>query len=163
MTEDKKEKIETAMFAAGCFWGVEDVFMNIKGVKETSVGYSGGHTENPAYENVCSGNTGHAESVLVEYNPDEVSFEDLLRAFFASHNPTTKNRQGPDIGAQYRSAIFFLNPEQESVAKKIKEEFEKSGKFKDSIVTEITPASMFWKAEDYHQKYFQKTGRKVCH
>jgi peptide-methionine (S)-S-oxide reductase len=157
------DKLKKAMFAAGCFWGVEDIFMNVKGVKNTTVGYSGGHTENPTYKDVCGHTTGHAEVVLVEYDPKEVSYEKLLKVFFESHDPTTVNRQGPDVGSQYRSAIFFFTPEQESSAKRAKEEFQRSGKFKDPVVTEITPAGGFWRAEEYHQKYFQKTGLKTCH
>jgi peptide-methionine (S)-S-oxide reductase len=155
------EKTEKATFAAGCFWGVEAAFAEIDGVLETAVGYSGGHTENATYEQVCSGRTGHAEGVEVKFDPAEVSYEDLLDAFWELHDPTTLNRQGPDVGSQYRSAIFFHTPEQEQAA--IQSKARASGKFRKPIVTEITPASEFYRAEEYHQKYFQKHGGAACH
>jgi len=159
----KNKNLETATFAAGCFWGVEEAFRNLRGVKNTMVGYTGGRVASPSYEMVCSDRTGHAEAVQVKFNPKEVSFEKLLEVFWSSHDPTQLNRQGPDIGKQYRSAIFFHSKEQEQAAKKSKQELEKSGKLK-KIVTEIVPAGEFYKAEDYHQKYYLKRGLagKVC-
>ena len=154
--------MEKAIFAAGCFWGVESAFRQINGVKSTQVGYTGGSVENPSYELVCTGRTGHAEAVEVTYDPSEVSYERLLDTFWENHDPTTLNRQGPDIGAQYRSAIFFLTPEQERAAQASKEEMNRSGKFRREIVTEITPASEFYRAEDYHQQYFEKRGISHC-
>lgn len=149
-------KIEKATFAAGCFWGVEDAFMARKGVISTAVGYTGGHIKSPSYQDVCSDETGHAEAVMVEFDPSQISFEELARFFFSIHNPTTKNRQGPDFGSQYRSAIFYHNEEQRKMAEQVKEEMNQ--KFGGKIVTEIVPASEFWKAEEYHQKYHQKHG-----
>ncbi|MBN2086919.1 peptide-methionine (S)-S-oxide reductase MsrA [Candidatus Peregrinibacteria bacterium] len=157
------EKIEKATFAAGCFWGVQDAFDKLDGVISTTVGYSGGKTKNPTYEDVCSHTTGHAEATLVEYDSNKISYEELVNAFFNMHNPTTVNKQGPDIGDQYRSSIFFHTSEQEETAKKIKDELDKSGKWDNPIVTEIVPATEFYKAEEYHQKYFQKTGQSSCH
>ena len=161
MTAEMNEKTEKATFAAGCFWGVEAAFAEIDGVLETAVGYTGGHSENPKYKQVCNGDTGHAEAVEVRFNPAEVSYDDLLEAFWKMHDPTTLNRQGPDWGSQYRSAIFFHTPEQEraSLASKARA----AGKFRKPIVTEITPASEFYRAEEYHQKYFQKNGGAACH
>lgn len=147
-----------ATFGAGCFWGVEATFRKIPGVISTSVGYSGGNFENPTYKDVCSGKTGHAEVIQVEYDPSKVSYEDLLGVFWSVHDPTTPNRQGPDIGPQYRSVIFFHNPEQEAAAIASKEELQKSGRYKRPIVTEITPASKYYRAEDYHQGYLEKRG-----
>lgn len=152
-----------AIFAAGCFWGVEEAFRQLKGVTSTTVGYTGGTTKNPTYKDVCSHGTGHAEAVEVEFDPKQVSYEQLLNVFWQSHDPTTLNRQGPDVGSQYRSAIFFEDAEQEAVARKSKAELERSGLFKRPVVTEITPASQFWRAEDYHQQYFEKRGIKSCH
>lgn len=152
-----------AIFAAGCFWGVEEAFRQVKGVTSTTVGYTGGTTKNPSYKDVCAHTTGHAEAVEVEFDPKQVSYEQLLNVFWQSHDPTTLNRQGPDVGSQYRSAIFFEDAEQEAAARKSKTELEKSGPFKRPIVTEITPASEFWRAEDYHQQYFEKRGIKSCH
>jgi peptide-methionine (S)-S-oxide reductase len=152
-----------ATFGAGCFWGVEEEFRKIPGVLQTAVGYSGGKTDNPTYEDVCSDETGHAEVVEVEYDPAKVSYDRLLDVFWSGHNPTQLNRQGPDVGTQYRSAIFFHSPEQEAAAKASKERLEKSGRFARPIVTEITPASRFWRAEEYHQKYFEKRGGGSCH
>jgi peptide-methionine (S)-S-oxide reductase len=151
-----------ATFAAGCFWGVEAAFRQVEGVLETAVGYSGGRTENPTYESVCSGRTGHAETVEVEYDPAKVKYEQLLDVFWENHDPTTLNRQGPDVGEQYRSAIFFQTPEQEASARASKEKQEKSGRYKRPIVTEIAPASMFWRAEEYHQQYLEKRGLAHC-
>ena len=150
--------MEKATFAAGCFWGVEAAFRQVKGVVSTSVGYTGGSFDDPTYEDVCSGRTGHAETVEVEYDPSKVSYEELLTVFWDSHDPTTLNRQGPDVGTQYRSAIFFHTPEQGSAAIASKEKLQRSGRYKKPIVTEITPASQFYRAEDYHQQYFEKRG-----
>ncbi|MBI3991955.1 MAG: peptide-methionine (S)-S-oxide reductase MsrA [Candidatus Lambdaproteobacteria bacterium] len=148
--------MEKAIFAAGCFWGVEAAFRKIEGVKSAEVGYSGGKTEQPSYEQVCSGRTGHAEAVLVEYDPAQVSYEKLLEAFWGLHDPTTLNRQGPDVGTQYRSAVFATTPAQEAAAKKSKAAADASGRFRGRIVTEIAPAKPFYRAEDYHQRYFEK-------
>lgn len=153
---------EKAIFAAGCFWGVEAAFRRVKGVLNAAVGYTGGHTENPSYEDVCSDATGHAEAVLVEFDPDAVSYEDLLKVFWSIHDPTTPGRQGPDIGSQYRSAVFYLNDGQEKKARVYKEELDKAGKFRRPIVTEITRAGEFYKAEEYHQRYYEKRGIKGC-
>jgi peptide-methionine (S)-S-oxide reductase len=148
-----------ATFGAGCFWHVEALFRQAKGVKSTTVGYLGGSLKDPTYEDVCSGQTGHAEVVQVEYDPNMVSYDDLLTVFWNNHDPTTLNRQGPDVGDQYRSAIFFHDAEQEATAKISKEKLQNSDKFKGrKIVTEIIPASSFYKAEDYHQQYFEKCG-----
>jgi peptide-methionine (S)-S-oxide reductase len=154
------EFMEKAMFGAGCFWGVEAAFRQVKGVSSTAVGYSGGHYPNATYKDVCSGKTGHAEVVLVEYDPAQVSYDDLLRVFWENHDPTTMNRQGPDIGAQYRSAIYFFTPEQEAAAKASKEKAQT--RYRNKIVTEITPASEFYRAEDYHQQYLEKRGLAHC-
>ncbi len=150
--------MEKATFGAGCFWGVEATFRKVQGVVSTTVGYSGGTFENPTYKDVCSGETGHAEVVQLEYDPTKVSYEDLLDVFWRIHDPTTLNRQGPDVGTQYRSAIFFHTPEQAAVAIASKEKLQKSGHFTKPIVTEITPASEFYRAEDYHQRYLEKRG-----
>ena len=148
-----------ATFGAGCFWHVEALFLQVKGVKSTTVGYLGGSLRDPTYEDVCSGQTGHAEVVQVEYDPGVVSYDDLLTVFWNNHDATTLNRQGPDVGNQYRSAIFFHNAEQEATAKISKEKMQSSDKFKGrKIVTEIVLASKFYKAEDYHQQYFKKCG-----
>lgn len=147
-----------ATFGAGCFWHVEDLLRKTKGVKSTQVGYIGGKLANPTYEEVCTDRTGHAEAVQVEYDPNEITYDELLKVFWSNHDPTSLNRQGPDVGHQYRSAIFFHNEEQAQIALKSKESLEKSGKFHKPIVTEIAPAPEFYKAEDYHQKYFQKHG-----
>lgn len=154
---------EKAMFAAGCFWGVEEAFRKTPGVTKTTAGYSGGNIANPTYEEVCSDRTGHAEAVLVEFDPKQTSFKELVDLFWSIHNPTTLNRQGPDIGAQYRSAIFYMNPEQEKIAKDTKEKLERSGKYKTKIVTEITPAKEFYPAEEYHQQYIKKNNLGSCH
>jgi len=152
-----------AMFGAGCFWGVEAAFRRLKGVKSTAVGYAGGSLKNPTYHDVCTGTTGHAEVVQVEYDPAVTAYDDLLTVFWENHDPTTLNRQGPDVGTQYRSAIFFESPEQEAAAVASKERLEKSGRFKRPIVTQIEPATDFWKAEDYHQQYLEKRGLATCH
>jgi peptide-methionine (S)-S-oxide reductase len=152
-----------ATFAAGCFWGVEDTFRHLKGVTSAMVGYTGGTKRNPSYEDVCTGRTGHAEAVEVEFDPALVSYRELLAVFFESHDPTTPNRQGPDIGTQYRSAIFFHDAEQQAAALEAKTALEKAGKFKRPIVTEIVPRSEFYRAEEYHQQYFEKRGMKSCH
>jgi peptide-methionine (S)-S-oxide reductase len=154
---------EKATFGMGCFWGAEEAFRTIKGVTSTTVGYMGGTLANPTYEDVCTDKTGHAEIVQVEYDPSKVSYKELLDIFWENHDPTALNRQGPDLGTQYRSVIFFNNKEQEEEAKMSKEELERSKKFKKPIVTEITPASTFYKAEEYHQKYFMKKGFGSCH
>jgi peptide-methionine (S)-S-oxide reductase len=151
--------MEKATFGAGCFWGVEAAFRLVKGVKKTAVGYAGGTTRNPTYEEVCTDTTGHAEVVQVEYDPQEVTYERLLDVFWAEHDPTQLNRQGPDVGRQYRSVVFFHSPEQEKVARASKERLATSGRFKRPIVTEILPAPEFWRAEDYHQQYLEKRGR----
>ncbi|MDQ3303630.1 MAG: peptide-methionine (S)-S-oxide reductase MsrA [Actinomycetota bacterium] len=145
---------EKAIFGAGCFWGIEAEFRKVEGVVEATSGYSGGHTKDPSYGDVCSGATGHAEVVEVEYDPSKVSYEELLELFWENHDPTTPNRQGPDVGTQYRSVVFFLTPEQEAAALVSKEQAQ--SKFKNPIVTQIKPASEFYRAEDYHQRYFEK-------
>lgn len=149
---------EKAIFGAGCFWGVEVAFRAVKGVKGVTSGYSGGHVKNPSYRDVCTDKTGHAEVVQVEYDPLQVSYDELLDIFWNCHNPTTLNRQGPDVGKQYRSAIFFYTPEQESAARASKEKLEQSGRWRAPVVTEITPASDFYPAEEYHQRYLEKRG-----
>jgi peptide-methionine (S)-S-oxide reductase len=152
-----------ATFAAGCFWGVEATFRQLPGVTATRVGYTGGHTASPTYQEVCTDRTGHAEAVEVEYDPDKISYQQLLNVFWENHDPTTLNRQGPDWGTQYRSAIFFHTPEQENMAKASKEALEKTGRFRNQIVTQIVPASAFYQAEDYHQQYLEKRGLATCH
>ena len=150
---------EKATLAAGCFWGIEAAFSRIDGVVSTAVGYVGGTLENPTYENVCSGETGHAEAVQLQFDPAKVGYDRLLDLFWEIHDPTTLNRQGPDIGSQYRSAIFFHGPEQEATARASKERQVATGRFRNPIVTEIVPAATFWRAEAYHQRYFEKRGR----
>ncbi|HWF38369.1 MAG TPA: peptide-methionine (S)-S-oxide reductase MsrA [Candidatus Acidoferrales bacterium] len=152
-----------ATFAAGCFWGVEDAFRQLKGVISTTVGYTGGTKLNPTYKEVCSGATGHAEAVDVEFDPSQVSYLELLATFWKSHDPTTLNRQGPDIGTQYRSAIFFHDPEQEKEARDSKAVLEQQGVFRRPIVTQILPVGPFYPAEAYHQQYFEKQGIRSCH
>jgi peptide-methionine (S)-S-oxide reductase len=152
-----------ATFAAGCFWGVEDAFRRVEGVTSTTVGYTGGTAKNPSYKEVCTGRTGHAEAVEVEFDPAKVSYLQLLAVFWKSHDPTTPNRQGPDVGTQYRSAIFYHDAEQGEEARASKAVLEKDHVFKRPIVTEITPASEFYRAEDYHQQYFEKQGIRSCH
>lgn len=155
--------MEKATFGAGCFWGVEAAFRRLPGVISTSVGYTGGKLSNPTYDDVCSGNTGHAEAVEVIYDPARVSYEQLLQIFWENHDPTTLNRQGPDIGAQYRSAIFYHTPEQKAAAMAAKAQLEASGRYKRPLVTEITAASPYYLAEDYHQQYLEKRGLASCH
>lgn len=154
--------MEKATFAAGCFWGVEAAFRQVQGVKSTTVGYTGGSFENPTYRDVCSGRTGHAEAVEVEYDPSVVSYEELLNVFWENHDPTTLNRQGPDVGTQYRSAIFYHTPEQEAAARASKERLESGGRYRNRIVTEIKPATPFYRAEEYHQQYLEKRGLAHC-
>ncbi len=153
---------EKATFGAGCFWGVEETFRNLKGVLSTAVGYVGGTKENPTYENVCTDKTGHAEAVEVEFDPAQIGYDQLLDVFWSNHNPTTLNRQGPDIGTQYRSVIFYHSPEQQAAAKASKEKVENSRRFNRSVVTQIEPAPKFWRAEEYHQRYLQKRSRSRC-
>ncbi len=150
--------MEKATFGAGCFWGVEAAFRKLKGVQDVRSGYTGGTLEHPTYANVCSGTTGHAEVVEVQYDPSEVSYEELLDVFWNIHDPTQLNRQGPDIGEQYRSAIFFHTPKQEAAAQASKERLELSGGYKDPIATQVRPASDFYRAEEYHQRYLEKRG-----
>ena len=152
-----------ATFGAGCFWGVEAAYRQIPGVISTRVGYLGGTMENPTYRDVCSGRTGHAEVVEVTYDSERLTYEDMLTVFWDNHNPTTLNRQGPDIGTQYRSAIFYHDEEQKQAALASKEERENSGRYRSPIVTEITRASAFYEAEDYHQQYLEKRGLSSCH
>jgi len=161
MSENIKNA-EIATFAAGCFWGVEEKFRNVKGVIETMVGYTGGDFKNPTYEDVGTGKTGHAEAVQITYDPSVVSYKELLSIFWDIHDPTQENGQGPDIGSQYRSVIFFHSPEQEQEAHTSKEHLEKGSTYGKEVATEITPAKTFYRAEEYHQKYIQKTGRNVC-
>mgnify|MGYP002060049903 FL=1 len=156
-TENKK-----AVFAAGCFWGVESTFQQMEGVKTTTVGYIGGKVKNPSYELVCTGLTGHAEAVEVEYNPQVVSFETLLDTFFQLHDPTTMNRQGPDVGTQYRSAAYFSNNEEKKIIENKIDALNESGKFSSKVVTEIEAISEFYDAEDYHQDYYKKRGIDGC-
>jgi len=155
--------METATFAAGCFWGVEAAFRQVKGVVNTAVGYTGGRTEHPTYEQVCTHTTGHAEAVQVEYDPAQVSYEQLLDVFWTIHDPTTKDRQGPDVGSQYRSAVFTHTPQQQAAAEAFKATLERNKRFARPIVTEVTPAAAFWRAEDYHQRYAEKHGGVQCH
>ncbi len=155
--------LKTATFGAGCFWGVEETFKDIPGVKSTAVGYLGGTYDNPTYRDVCTGRTGHAEVLQLQYDPNEVSYEGLLDIFWKNHNPTTLNRQGPDVGTQYRSAIFFHTPQQEATAQESKQVMDRSGTFRNPIVTEISPASVFYPAEEYHQRYLEKRGMGACH
>ena len=156
-------KTETATFAAGCFWGVEEAFRKTKGVINTMVGYTGGKMKNPTYEGVCSDETGHAEAVQIEFYPKKVSYEKLLDIFWQNHDPTQLNRQGPDVGSQYRSAIFYHTEKQKKAALKSKEILDKSGKYSRPIATQILPAADFYKAEEYHQRYLEKKGLNVCH
>ncbi|MFH0778798.1 MAG: bifunctional methionine sulfoxide reductase B/A protein [Candidatus Eisenbacteria bacterium] len=157
-----KIRLQKATFAAGCFWGVEEAFRTLKGVASTKVGYTGGTLKNPSYEDVCSGKTGHAEAVEIVFHPSLISYEELLNHFWKIHDPTTPNRQGPDVGAQYRSAIFFHNREQEGAARASKEHLQESGAVKGAIVTEIVPATEFYYAEEYHQQYLKKRGSSTC-
>ncbi|WP_438970977.1 peptide-methionine (S)-S-oxide reductase MsrA [Methylophaga sp.] len=152
-----------ATFAAGCFWGVEARFRQINGVVDTRVGYTGGDTTNPDYKSVCTGQTGHAEAIEITYEPSVISFRQLVEAFWHMHNPTTLNRQGPDIGTQYRSAIFYHDDQQKQEAEMVKKELNQQEQFSGEIVTEITPATTFYPAEDYHQCYLEKRGQGSCH
>jgi peptide-methionine (S)-S-oxide reductase len=151
-----------ATLGAGCFWGVESAFRGLAGVTDTAVGYMGGTLANPSYQDVCTDRTGHAEVVQLEFDPAQISYEELLRTFFEIHDPTTLNRQGPDYGKQYRSVIFFHDESQEGAARKLKDELDHSGKFGRKIVTEIAPAATFWRGEEYHQRYFEKHGIAAC-
>ena len=155
--------MQKAIFGAGCFWGVELTFSKIEGVESTAVGYCGGSIPDPTYEIVCTGQSGHAEAVLVEFYPDKVSYNSLLDTFWSLHDPTTLNRQGPDIGTQYRSVIFFQDKDQAVVAKASRDKLQQSGRFKNDIVTEIVPAVEFYRAEEYHQKYLEARGLGNCH
>ena len=155
--------IEKATFGAGCFWGVEAAFAAIPGVTATAVGYEGGKLDKPTYKDVCTDQTGHAEVVELDFDPERVSYEKLLDAFFDLHDPTTLNRQGPDWGAQYRTVIFFHSPEQEATAKRVIEKLTAEQRFAKPIVTQVVSAETFWKAEEYHQKYLQKRGVASCH
>ncbi|NYB52295.1 MAG: peptide-methionine (S)-S-oxide reductase MsrA [Methanobacteriaceae archaeon] len=157
-----EKKLKKATFGAGCFWGVEDAFRKLEGVTHTQVGYSGGNFDHPSYQDVCSGVTGHAEVVEVTYDPEIISYSELLDLFWNIHDPTTLNRQGPDIGAQYRSVIFFHDSEQEKLARESKKRLEESKRYPRKIVTEILPSTKFWRAEEYHQQYLEKTGQKSC-
>lgn len=154
---------EQTIFAAGCFWGVEDYFHKLKGVTATEVGYTGGHTENPNYEQVCNKDTGHAEAVLVTFDSDIITFEELVTNFWKIHDPTTVNRQGPDIGEQYRSAIFYKSDKQKQIAERVMAELTKANKFSKPIVTEITASETWYRGEEYHQMYFEKRGGGACH
>jgi peptide-methionine (S)-S-oxide reductase len=154
---------ELATFGAGCFWGVEAAFRRLPGVTDVTVGYAGGHTANPTYKDVCTDETGHAEVVQVEFDPTKISYKQLLDAFWQLHDPTQLNRQGPDSGSQYRTAIFFHSPEQEAEAKASKAALDASGKFRRPIATEITPTGKFYRAEEYHQRYLEKRGAASCH
>jgi len=156
-------KQETATFGGGCFWGVEELYRQVDGVLSTAVGFMGGTVANPSYEDVCTGATGHAEVLQLVYDPAKVSYEELLKIFWENHNPTTLNQQGPDVGRQYRSVIFYHTPEQKALAEKSKEAQAQSGKWKKPIVTEIVLATTFWKAEEYHQQYLKKHGLGSCH
>jgi len=153
----------TASFAAGCFWGVEARFREVPGVADAVSGYMGGHAENPTYKQVCTGDTGHAETVQVTFDDDEVSYAALLDVFFDMHNPTTRNRQGPDVGSQYRSAVFWHDAGQKEAAERKIRELDASGKWPNPVVTEVTEAGTFWRAEEYHQRYFEKHGGGYCH
>jgi peptide-methionine (S)-S-oxide reductase len=153
---------QKATFGAGCFWGVEEIFRKLDGVMNTAVGYAGGAMENPTYEDVCTDETGHAEVVEVEFDPAKISYRQLLDVFWANHDPTTHNRQGPDVGRQYRSVIFYHSPEQKAEAEESKKALENAGRFKRPIVTEIEPAGTFYRAEDYHQRYLEKRGMSHC-
>jgi peptide-methionine (S)-S-oxide reductase len=159
--DDVPAGLERAAFAAGCFWGVEDVFREVPGVVDVVVGYEGGQTSEPTYEAVCTGRTGHAETALVTFDPTVVGYDALLEAFFRHHDPTTPNRQGPDVGTQYRSAVFTHGPVQERLAREALESY--AARFRRPIVTEVVPATTFWPAEAYHQGFTARTGRGACH
>lgn len=156
-------KKEEAIFGAGCFWGVQDYFDEVPGVVETEVGYIGGHVDNPTYEQVCSHTTGHAEATRVAYDPQKVTYKTLLKQFFRMHDPTQLNRQGPDVGDNYRSAIFYLNDGQKNAAEEMIKQLNASHTYKSSVVTTVEKAGKFWRAEEYHQKYVKKTGVGACH
>ncbi|MEY2486446.1 MAG: peptide-methionine (S)-S-oxide reductase [Verrucomicrobiota bacterium] len=153
---------QKATFGAGCFWGVEETFRNLKGVISTAVGYAGGKKDHPSYEDVCSDETGHAEVVEVEFDPAQIDYNSLLDVFWSSHNPTTLNRQGPDVGTQYRSVIFYHSPEQKAAAEASKQTVDKSGRFPRPVVTQVESAPKFWRAEEYHQQYLNKRGQTHC-
>lgn len=159
---DSQLPTEKATFAAGCFWGVEQLFQKTTGVMSTRVGYIGGHTQNPSYKDVCTDQTGHAEAVEIIFDPQQISYAQLLDIFWDNHNPTTLNQQGPDFGSQYRSAVFYHTPEQAEIAKNKKQALEQSQRFKQPIVTEIVPATVFFPAEEYHQNYLNKRGQSGC-
>lgn len=163
MSDSEVKMSQTASFAAGCFWGAEEIFRRAQGVKDTAVGYMGGTTERPTYEQVCADETGHAETVQVTFDPKAVSYDELLKIFWENHDPTQVNRQGPDVGTQYRSVIFYHSPEQKAAAEKSMTELEASGKFVKPIATVIVPAATFWRAEEYHQRYLEKKGLGTCH
>ncbi len=154
--------MKKATFGAGCFWGVEDAFRKVRGVKSTVVGYMGGTLKNPTYKDVCTDKTGHAEVVQLEYDSSVVTYEDLLEVFWEIHDPTTLNRQGPDVGIQYRSVIFYHDEQQKAKAIAAKEKLQNSGRYKNEIVTEISPALTFYRAEEYHQQYYKKHGSRSC-
>lgn len=155
--------MEKAIFAAGCFWGVESAFRTVDGVVDAQVGYTGGGTEAPTYKQVCTGRTGHAEAIEITFDPTVISYKELVDLFWRVHDPTQKNRQGWDVGTQYRSAIFFQTLEQKEIAEQSKASLEASGKWRKPIATEIVPADTFWRAEEYHQRYFEKNGGPACH
>jgi peptide-methionine (S)-S-oxide reductase len=155
--------MKKATFGAGCFWGVEEAFRRVPGVVEAAVGYEGGALDHPSYQDVCTDTTGHAEVVEVEYDPEKVSYGQLLDVFWSSHDPTTLNRQGPDVGTQYRSVIFYHDDDQKAEAEASRARIAAGGRFRRPIVTEVVPASTFWRAEEYHQKYLAKRGRSSCH
>lgn len=161
--QDQENKNQTAYFGAGCFWGVEEEFSNLPGVIKTETGYAGGHTENPTYEQVCSDKTGHAEVVKVVFDPEQISYKELLQKFWKMHDPTLVNRQGPDVGSQYRSIILAENEMQSKEAEESKKECQKNGAYDNPIATEIVPLKKFYKAEEYHQKYLSKKGLRSCH
>ena len=163
LAEEGAVKTERATFAAGCFWGVESAFRQVIGVIYTQVGYTGGRTADPSYKDVCTDTTGHAEAIEITFDPDKVSYRALVELFFKMHDPTQVNRQGPDVGTQYRSAIFYHSPEQKVAAEAAMAALEKSGKYKKPIATQILPAGPFYRAEEYHQRYFEKNGGPACH
>ncbi len=162
MNSTEDSNMAKATFGAGCFWGVEAEFRKLEGVASTAVGYMGGDTENPTYQEVCTDRTGHAEVVEVTYDPDRISYEKLLDLFWEMHDPTTLNRQGPDIGKQYRSVIFYQDDHQKELAEQSKRELDASGKYSNPVVTEIAPAETFYRAEEYHQQYYEKKGITSC-
>lgn len=157
------KELQKAAFGMGCFWSPDKLFSDTPGAENVVVGYMGGETKDPTYEQVCTGDTGHAETVYIEFDPEKISYNELLDLFWNNHNPTQGDRQGPDSGSQYRSMIFYYTDEQKNLAEESRSKLEESGRFGDSITTKIAPASEFYKAEEYHQKYLEKTGRSVCH